>query len=165
MLLEAVMPRPAKEFGEYLRKTSSGCIEWIGVTVRSNGRDSHRYGRFTRNSVKNLAHRVAYERQFGPIPKGLMVLHRCDNTLCCNPDHLFLGTHVDNMKDMSIKGRATRLSRPGKKGESSPKAKLTDAQVVEIRRLRAMGETVTILAAAYGVHSSYISRLARGVRR
>jgi hypothetical protein len=154
-----------KSFDYYLIERANGCIEWRGATVKSNRRETHRYGRFTRDGVKKLAHRVAFERVNGPIPNGLEVLHRCDNTLCCNPNHLFLGTHADNMKDMADKGRAARISRPGKKGESSPKVKLTDAQVSEIKSRRAAGENVTVLAAAYGVHYSYISRLARGVRR
>lgn len=152
-------------FESFLRSAPSGCIEWAGVTLKSNGRDSHRYGRFTQSGVKQLAHRVAFERANGPIPDGLMVLHRCDNTLCCNPGHLFLGTHADNMADMRSKGRANRRPPPPRRGEASPVMKLRDAEITEIRSRRASGETVTSLAAAFGVHYSYISRVARGIRR
>lgn len=154
-----------RDFYEFFRLLPNGCAEWTGVTIRSNGRDSHRYGRFTRGGKKHLAHRYAYESRFGPIPDGLEVMHRCDNTLCVNPDHLLLGTHADNMADMAAKGRASRTGAPKPKGGASPGAKLTDAQITELRARRASGETVTALASAYGVHYSYVSRVARGIRR
>ena len=87
----------ARDFDSFLRPMPSGCIEWTGVTVKSNSSEAHRYGRYTSGGKKRLAHRVAYERAFGEIPEDMLVLHRCDNTKCCNPDHLFLGTHLDNM--------------------------------------------------------------------
>lgn len=141
------------------------CINWTGVTVKSGGRESHRYGRRTVAGRKILAHRHAYEQRHGPIPPGLDVLHRCDNTLCVNPDHLFLGTHADNMADMVSKGRHWRVPPAPRRGEANPRSKLTDEQVSDIRRARAAGATTVSLAAAYGVHTSHISRLARGLRR
>jgi hypothetical protein len=162
VLLEALM---ARAFESFLRAAPSGCLEWTGVTVKSNGRDSHRYGRFTRNGAKQLAHRVAYERAHGPIPPGMQALHRCDNPLCCNPAHLFLGTHAENMGDMAAKGRASRRGAPPRHGEANPRAKLRDAEIAEIRARRASGETVTSLASAFDVHHSHISRVARGIRR
>ena len=77
----------------------SGCHLWIGA-VAGWGYGSTRIG------GKNMrAHRAVWELTNGPIPHGLWVLHRCDNPLCVNPTHLFLGTHTDNMRDAVHKGR------------------------------------------------------------
>lgn len=156
----------SKPFEAFLSAPNEhGCVEWTGVTIKSNRSENHRYGRLTRDGKKYLAHRIAWERVRGPIPPGREVCHLCDNGLCCNLDHLFLGTHRENMLDAAQKGRMARISRPGLKGELSPKAKLSDKQIIDLRARRAAGETVTALAAVYGVHHSYISRLARGIRR
>jgi len=78
-------------------------------------RDKDGYGaRMTHRNGKNVsqrAHRVAWEEAYGPIPEGMCVLHRCDNPPCVNVDHLFLGTHQDNVRDMDAKGRRSRGAR------------------------------------------------------
>jgi hypothetical protein len=119
------------------------------------------------------AHRVAYELTFGPIPEGLWVLHRCDTPPCCNPAHLFLGTHADNMADMRAKGRSAAGDRNGMqthperharrihpelapKGEANPRAKLSEVSVRQIRALRAAGAPFTALAVQFGVSESAI---------
>lgn len=143
----------------------SGCILWTGYTVKSNGRDSHRYGRLSVNGRKVLAHRHVYEKARGPIPPGMHVLHRCDNPRCVNVEHLFLGTHAENMADMKAKGRATKRAPAPMLGASNPRTKLSAAQVLAIRSRRAVGEPLSALAAAFGVHHSHISRIASGNRR
>ena len=78
---------------------NTGCWLWAGRLVEG-------YGIFTLNHRDNqLAHRASYEHFVGPIPQGLFVLHKCDVRSCINPDHLFIGTHADNMADMKRKGR------------------------------------------------------------
>lgn len=81
---------------------NSGCHIWLGPQMKlRNG-----YGNFICEGVQKRAHRAAWEFYRGPIPAGLHVLHRCDTPLCVNPNHLFLGTQQDNMKDKRRKGRA-----------------------------------------------------------
>lgn len=78
------------------------CWNWTGTATRSKGG----YGRIERNGKKEVVHRIAYKLYYGVDPKELCVCHRCDNSMCVNPKHLFLGTHEDNMRDMKLKGRA-----------------------------------------------------------
>lgn len=92
------------------------------------------------------AHRVAWERMHGPIASGLFVLHKCDNRACVNPDHLFLGTHVDNMADMVRKGR-------------QPSVKLSWPIVCDIRTQLKRGVSQAMLAKQYSVDSSVISEI------
>ena len=105
------------------------------------------------------AHRVAWELTNGPIPAGLLALHRCDNPPCCNPAHLFLGTNRDNTADMDQKGR---------RGEHHPvgslngRAVLTLEMAAEIRRLHEMGVPYSQLVRRFGVGKSTISRVVRG---
>lgn len=79
---------------------ATSCWIWTGPRFKSG------YGRASQGSKKRRAHRVAYEIFVGTIPDGMHVLHKCDNPPCVNPEHLFLGTHIDNMRDMEAKGRA-----------------------------------------------------------
>lgn len=89
----------ARRFEERIDK-SGECWIWTGSYSPSG------YGRASRGLKKVRAHRAAYELYVGPITDGLHVLHKCDNPACVNPAHLFLGTHLDNMRDMETKGRA-----------------------------------------------------------
>lgn len=131
---------------------NTGCWLWFGY--RQNG-----YGRIMRGSRQHLlAHRYSYETNVGPIPDGLDVLHRCDVSECVNPEHLFLGTHADNMRDMALKGR-----QRGPKGEAHHDAKLTREAVDEIRRRYAQGDvTQQELAAEYDVDQTNISYIILG---
>ena len=105
------------------------------------------YGQFQRNGAVDKAHRIAYELTYGPIPNGMCVLHTCDNPPCCNPAHLFTGTHTDNMRDMIRKGRERHQP-----GVAQSQAKLTDAKVVDIRaRYRPWTVPYRMLAEEYDV--------------
>jgi hypothetical protein len=126
------------------------CWEWL-ANENDNG-----YGRVTQDGQNLRAHRVAYEIANGPVPDGLIVLHKCDNRKCCNPAHLMAGTHADNFADMVAKGRE-RWS----KGSQHPKAKLTPDDVAQIR---ASNDNNAILAERFGVSKSSIS-MVRNYRR
>ena len=104
------------------------------------------------------AHRLAWEKANGPIPKGMLVCHTCDNRACVNTAHMFLGTHADNNADMASKMRSTIGSR-------NPSAKLNEAQVSSLRgELLAPGVSQKELATKYGVSMSTISNIKNGKR-
>lgn len=121
-LLDMVMP-----------VTECGCWIFIGCLTNKG------YGNFSIAAGKSrLAHRVSYELFRGQIPDGKHVLHRCDMPACINPDHLFLGTHLDNVADMIKKNRNT-------KGETVGNSKLTEADVLYIRLSPASGTSLSQL--------------------
>ena len=114
--------------------TSNGC--WVWNMVPHN--ESAPYGRILVKGRRWYAHRYSWTIHNGRIPKGLDVLHRCDNYRCVNPGHLFLGIHRDNMRDSLIKGRFNRQ-------------KIRPPQVREIRRLRREGHTLLVIGKKYGL--------------
>jgi len=83
----------------------SGCWIWFWSAMSTG------YGDFRLNKRHHLAHRASYEVYKGPIPEGMHVLHRCDVKSCVNPDHLFLGTNLDNIQDSVRKGRRKGVTR------------------------------------------------------
>lgn len=81
------------------KNAASMCWNWTASTTKG-------YGQMVVAGKMLRAHRIAYEVAFGPIPDGMHILHKCDNPLCCNPAHLSVGSHDDNMRDKADKGRA-----------------------------------------------------------
>lgn len=136
-------------------------------------KDDKGYGRIGFMGRSNLgAHRISWMLTNGDVPIGNCVLHRCDNPPCCNPDHLFIGTNRDNVVDRQTKGRSknlftSRADHPAvlRSGQRHWRAKLTDIQVLEIRRLRSVGFTHSNIAEQFGVNPATISRIARGIWR
>jgi hypothetical protein len=129
----------------------NGC--WI---CTSHKPDKAGYARlFARCGEERLMHRIMYEKYKGKIENGLFVLHKCDNPICINPEHLFLGTHQDNMDDMNNKGRHMSL-----KGESHPRAKLTEEQVKEIRLITHIG--CRKIAKIYGIDHTTVCYIRKG---
>jgi hypothetical protein len=146
----------AERFWEKVDKSAGaeGCWLWTGATYTSTG-----YGQITIKKRPYGAHRISYLLHFGTIPDKLFVCHHCDNPLCINPSHLFLGTHADNMRDMNSKGRNGMTLHPelALYGEQQKGAKLTNSQVREIRKIYDQGDIGTRpLAHQYGVSRSCI---------
>lgn len=139
------MKTPQERFEEKFTK-SDGCWNWIAY------KDRWGYGRLQFSKKMQSAHRVAYQLYVGEIPEGLCVLHHCDNPACCRPDHLFLGTNNDNVRDRMNKGR-------GAIGEKHGMAKLTEEQVKTIRSKRSEGAHATDLAKQFGVAQRTISKI------
>lgn len=125
------------------------------------------YGTIGSNPQKlHSAHRMAYFLFYGVHPGELQVLHRCDNPPCINPHHLFLGTNADNVKDKMAKGRHRAGKKPHGRanhpvGERNPAAKLSSAQVREIRRRYANGEISTALAKEFNVGRCAVWRIVK----
>jgi hypothetical protein len=119
------------------------------------------YGQFRLGTRKVKAHRCAFELERGPIPKQQLVLHECDNRRCCNPAHLFLGTHADNAADRKAKGRSARNGTP-LPGEANPAAKVSRVLVEEIRARARLGESQRSIADAFQLSQSQVGNIVRG---
>lgn len=136
---------PLKPRFESKFSVTPGCWIWnAGLTEDG-------YGVFVAKRKNWMAHRFSYEFYVEPIPKGLFVCHRCDNPLCVNPDHLFLGTPLDNMLDKTAKGR--NLSPKGVRHGSN---KLSEDQV---RAIRQDGRFLKDISRDYGVSIANISSI------
>jgi len=123
-----------------------------------DAKDREGYGRFQRRARGNesvwRAHRFAFESFYGRNPGELCVMHSCDNPPCCNPRHLSLGTHADNVADKEAKGRGNPP-----RGERNASAKLTAADVREMRRMRETGWSAKAVATRFGVSQPTASRI------
>lgn len=145
----------AENFWRQINKhTLSGCWEYTGKALKS-GYGNIGIGSIGSDRVQIQAHRYSWILTRGPIPEGICVLHRCDNRLCVNPSHLFLGTKKDNTADAIAKGRHHC-------GERNKKAKLTTEQVIEMRRLRKQGLTLRELAEQFPVTQTVVQQICAG---
>lgn len=166
------MEKFTSRFWERVNKTDS-CWEWLGCLnawgygiVNSGKPGNHGFS-------SNLAHRVSWVLANGDIPDGMCILHHCDNRKCVNPSHLFIGTRHDNMVDCLAKGRFpmgdnsstrryldknpyVRNHGSGITGERHPRAKFTDAQVDEIRRMHSAGERTVDIVRMFGVSRHHV---------
>jgi hypothetical protein len=135
----------------HTKESDSGCWEW------QRGKHASGYGGVGPSwGGGSYAHRAMWEAANGAIPQGKYVLHRCDNRCCINPDHLFLGTHLDNIRDMQAKNRHRGGSLPG---ESNPNSKHSDATVFATKWARLIGYTSKEVQDAFGVSESFVTRI------
>lgn len=135
---------------------------WIYTGETRVGKDGLGYGQLSRDGKLVLAHRLSWEMEYGPIPDGKILLHKCDNPPCCRPDHLTPGTQGDNVRDMMAKGRGPNmrlvsLTRRNPSGERNGMAKHTWEEIREIRVAYATGIfSMTRLAKKYNTNSGWI---------
>jgi hypothetical protein len=139
---------------DYLKQlisvNSDQCLEWPYSTNDSG------YGLVWLNGMARKAHRVSWSLVNGEIPKGMMVCHKCDNRICVNPNHLFIGTAKDNAVDSFNKGRQVRG------GELNGRAKLMNYQVIEIKRLLAAGERICNISRKFNIPDATIDNIKSG---
>lgn len=138
-------------------KTSCGCWVWLGA------KDKYGYGTRRiggRGSNKNwFAHRLSYRQFVGGLEPHLQINHKCNNKYCINPDHLYQGTQADNMRDV-MKDGVARKPKPALQGNLHPGSKLTEKDVLEIRkRYKPRVVTAKSLAKEYGVSYSTIRHI------
>lgn len=132
---------PLKDFERYyLPEPNTGCWLWVGSS-------SGRYGSASIDGKNARAHIVSYEMHVGPIPKGLILRHKCDQPFCVNPDHLVPGTQKENMQDKIDRGRNIV-------GSKCSQAKLDEEKVADILKSKSSGR---YLASKYGVSEGVIS--------
>lgn len=139
----------AKFEDRFIPEPNSGCWLWLGYA------DKDGYGKFQFNHRCEKAHRWAWELYHGQTLTKLCVLHRCDNPGCVNPDHLFLGTVADNIRDMDMKKRRSKHW-----GDMCSIAKLTREQVAIIRQTPFIPGIE--LAERFGVSDSHICGIRKG---
>ncbi len=156
---------PAEVWSRVATSDTDACWPWLGATRKG-------YGHVRYQGQQWSAHRLAYVLARGPIPTGMLVCHACDNPLCCNPQHLWLGTNRENILDSVTKGRHVQVDLASlsserrargmlhgmhthpesrRRGEHNGSAKLTTDQVIQIREQSARGLTQRQLAREYGI--------------
>jgi len=145
------MENSIKRFLSKVEIDGSGC--WLWTAYLNDG-----YGMFSIANKMRRAHRLSYEMLVGEIPDGMLVLHSCHTKHCVNPNHLRVGTQLENMRDMFDAGR-----NPVMHGDRNPAAKLTANQVDEIRRIASAGNhSQREIAKKFGVVQGTVSRILLG---
>lgn len=136
---------------KYTKKSDNECWNWRSYKGTGG------YGNFTFNGKVYISSRASYEVYVGKIPENMHVCHKCDNRACVNPNHLFVGTVADNMRDMVNKNRSA-------KGSNHSQAKLNESQVKKIKQMLKQNITHTEIAAMFNVGREAISKINQGIR-
>lgn len=152
------VPKPEIErFMNFIEKSPLGCWNWKGASNK-------KYGTFRIGSQHNgtrkqeYAHRWSYKHFIGEIDSGLFVCHKCDNKLCVNPDHLFLGTNSENILDAVAKG--VKIGSPNY-GERNGNSKLTADNVLEIRKLSNQNISLRKIGKIFGISGTHVDYIVK----
>lgn len=131
---------------KFIKNPETDCWVWISSKRKACKQSTYQNGEFVVDTKKVRAHRFSYELYIGAIHDDCHVLHKCNNSLCVNPDHLYLGTHAENMRDMAVSGRAFQK-------------KLSDKDVLDIYHSDLES---SVLAKKYNVDRCSIKRIRNG---
>ena len=137
-------------------KVSSGCWEWIA------GRTEDGYGYFRDGKRGVRAHRFSYELYIGKIPDGMLVLHRCNNRKCVNPEHIYIGTQAENIRDSIAAGTHCSVLHEDRRGQMASLSKLDNDDVVHIKTMLKNGIKQWLIAWVYQVRRSTIGNINTG---
>lgn len=151
-----LVPVDVRFWDKVNKHSDKECWEWTAF-IHPSG-----YGTFRLRGKEILSHRMAWTLAHGKIPDGLCVCHKCDNRICCNPKHLFLGTYEDNAHDRDMKKRTVV---PDNRGSKHGMSKLSESDVKEIKKLLSAGVMTKIqIAEKFGVARQTISGIGLGNR-
>lgn len=149
----SIRPMTEERFWRKVQMTENGCWEWTGAKTNCG------YGHLRLNNRNIAAHRFAYMLVNGAIPGGMVICHRCDNPSCVRPDHLFLGTVQENMRDCRDKGR---MGEKRRLGLSNGAAKVTPQIALLIREAQQSGASRADLAKQFQVSVWTITQITTG---
>lgn len=130
---------------KFIRGNDNECWDWKGYLQKG-------YGHIRYKSKKYTASRLSYELYVGSLDSKMSICHTCHRPICVNPNHLYLGTHQENMQDMVVSNRAA-------KGENHSQSKLTESKTKYIKLELTNGQSVTELAKKYNVSKGTISMI------